>query len=170
MHSFRTVVVATDFSEFSEQAIACAKSMAARFGAALHVIHVREDVSAAYAVVEGPLPDVEGMQMAVDRDAERRLDQCLTDAERCSLPARTVLLPSSPAAQAIVDYARDQPSPVIVLGTHGRTGIARLLLGSVAEHVVRTAPCPVMTVHAGVSTAEVLSAKTDEALLAGVAS
>lgn len=142
-----TVVVATDFSKSSEEALALARTLARRYGAALHVVHVVEDVSASYYGVDGPLPDLESLQQTAENDARAELDVLVTADDRRDLAAEGVVLSSNQVARALVDYARTVDAIVLVLGTHGRTGLAHFFIGSVAERVVRTAECPVLTVR-----------------------
>jgi nucleotide-binding universal stress UspA family protein len=71
----------------------------------------------------------------------------LTDEDRRVLRAQPMVLTASRPTDAILSYARDVNADLIVMGTHGRTGVAHLFMGSVAEHVVRAAPCPVLTVR-----------------------
>jgi nucleotide-binding universal stress UspA family protein len=79
-------------------------------------------------------------------DARKRLDDLLGSADRQRLRARPIVKVGDPLRR-VVEYARDESIDLIVLGTHGRSGVAHLFLGSVAERVVRTAPCPVLTVR-----------------------
>jgi nucleotide-binding universal stress UspA family protein len=79
--------------------------------------------------------------------AARHLDDRLTDDDRAALHATPVLATSDNAAEEIVRYAKAHAIDLIVMGTHGRGAVAQLLMGSVAERVVRTAPCPVLTVR-----------------------
>jgi universal stress protein A len=79
-------------------------------------------------------------------EARQRLDAALTLTERERFKARSVVGIGDPLSE-IVDYARTEHINLIVMGTHGRTGVSHLFLGSVAERVVRTAPCPVLTVR-----------------------
>jgi nucleotide-binding universal stress UspA family protein len=87
------------------------------------------------------------MQMEMASEGQRQLDELLTGDERRALRAQTVVLTSPTPAQAIVSYARDEAIDLIIVGTHGRTGLAHFFMGSVAEHVVRAAQCPVLTVR-----------------------
>jgi nucleotide-binding universal stress UspA family protein len=79
-------------------------------------------------------------------DARKRLDDLLDSVDHQRLRARPIVKVGDPLRQ-VVAYARDEAMDLIVLGTHGRSGVAHLFLGSVAERVVRTAPCPVLTVR-----------------------
>jgi nucleotide-binding universal stress UspA family protein len=83
------------------------------------------------------------MQASVRRD----LDALLSDEDRQQLGAKAVVVTSTMPAQAIVQYANETKANLIVLGTHGRNTVARFFIGSVAERVVRTASCPVLTVR-----------------------
>jgi nucleotide-binding universal stress UspA family protein len=75
------------------------------------------------------------------------LEAIVTDDDRTMLHARPVLLTAPGTAEAIVQYAKDHRIDLIVMGTHGRRALSHVLLGSVAERVVRTAPGPVLTVR-----------------------
>jgi nucleotide-binding universal stress UspA family protein len=140
--AFKTVVVATDFSDQSELALEYARVFAKRFGASLRVLHVVEIPVVLSAEV--PLPDVALLADEVVLEAKIRMGRTLD-----RLPESTVIgqvLVGHPA-EAIVQYAADHQADVIVMGTHGRSGIAHFFVGSVAERVIRSAPCPVFTVR-----------------------
>ena len=142
----KNILVATDFSEPSDTALAYGRELARTFGATLHVLHVAENLAARAAADAYPmaLPD---MQRDIEHDAWTRLEATLTSDDRKTLRAKPVVLTANPTAAAIVDYAREAKSDLIVMGTHGRGAVAHLLMGSVAELVVRTARCPVLTVR-----------------------
>jgi nucleotide-binding universal stress UspA family protein len=152
-HGFTRILVPTDFSAQSDAALATAKDLAARFGASLHLVHVLEDpyaVATYSADALGYLPP--GIKESWQQEAEKHLNALLTPAERTALKATTTVLFGGAAAREIVEHAQDKRIDLIVMGTHGRGGFAHLLIGSVAERVVRTATCPVLTVR-GVATA-----------------
>ena len=138
MIALKNILVATDFSEPAEAALVYGRALARTFGATLHVLHVRENVF---------LHPVAADPRSLDEAAWRWVDDRLTDDDRQTLRARAVLETSNVPEDAIVSYARRVDIDLIVTGTHGRGGLARALMGSVAEHVVRTAPCPVLTVR-----------------------
>jgi len=141
------ILVPTDFSETSDAALDFAKTIAPTFGASLHLLHVFEDpfVTGPFAVeTYAPLPPA--TRSALLDDAASRLAHRLPPADRQRFHGTTDVVIGF-SAPAIVDYAREHDIDLIVIGTHGRTGMAHLLLGSVAERVVRTAACPVLTVH-----------------------
>jgi nucleotide-binding universal stress UspA family protein len=146
-HGFARILVPIDFSPPSDAALATAKAFAAQFGSSLHLIHVLTDpyATAAYAAdVYGYLPS--GLRQSWQEQAQAQLDGQLTADERGRFRVTTSVLFGSPAP-SIVEHARENGTNLIVMGTHGRGGVAHLLLGSVAERVVRTADCPVLTVR-----------------------
>ena len=149
MIALNQILVATDFSEPANVALTYGRELAQRFGATLHVLHVVEDVGARF--VEVPLypVDLGRLQIEVEATAHVRLQSLLSEADRQSLHAKAVVLTSPSPSDAIVGYARDAMPTIgcIVMGTHGRGAITRPLMGSVAERVVRSAPCPVLTVR-----------------------
>ncbi len=118
------IVFATDFSRCSAAAAKIAASYARTLNARLHILHVT-------------LPTA----------GKRHLDSLkeIKEDMPAGIPVVTAVEAGSPAAQ-IVRYAGRCGADLIVVGTHGRTGVSRAILGSVAERVVRTAPCPVLTV------------------------
>jgi nucleotide-binding universal stress UspA family protein len=86
-------------------------------------------------------------QEEIEASARARANALLTDEDRAQLHARAVVHTAVSPAEAIVEYAKAEAVDVIVIGTHGRSGFSRVLMGSVAERVVRLAPCPVLTVR-----------------------
>lgn len=138
-----SVLVAFDFSDTSMHALTYGKNLARAFGGRVHVIHVADVIStsAAQFYPDGPSePEAKATQLGLEQ-----LHDVLA-AEGVPTAYGYVCVSASPA-QAIVDHAKDIHADIIVLGTHGRTGVSRLLMGSVAETVVRTAPCPVLVVR-----------------------
>ena len=141
----RRILVPVDFSEHSDRATWYACELAACVGARVELLHVVEDpfVSGAWSpgVYLGPSAEIlEGILT----DAQNRLERAASAAASSGLRPHVVVLRGHPA-QSIVEYAKACDADLIVMGTHGRTGIAHLLLGSVAERTLRTAACPVLT-------------------------
>lgn len=145
--TFRRILVPTDFSGPSDAALDYGRLLQRRFGASVHLLHVLDDEQ-----VAGPFgaevfvtepPDARAARL---RDAHERLSHRVTSADRSSgrLTSEAIF---GPVAATIVDYAGDNGFDLILMGTHGRTGLAHLLIGSVAERVIRGAACPVMTTH-----------------------
>ena len=140
------ILIATDFSEPSEAALAYGRELARTFGARMHVLHVTEEAIAAVGVASWP-PNLPKLQAEIDEQAWHRLNAILVPEDRARRDVRAIVRHSWSIATAIVDYARREQIDLIVVGTHGRRGPSRALIGSVAERVVRTAPCPVLAVR-----------------------
>ena len=145
--SIQHILVPHDFSETAEKAFDFALDLADKLGARLTVLHAYEIPT--YAFPEGPVLTVE-MMAQIERAAATALDGILSRASRRSPGVKvTTELRQGAAWREIDQAAVDLKADLIVLGTHGRRGIARALLGSVAEKIVRTAACPVLTVRGG---------------------
>jgi nucleotide-binding universal stress UspA family protein len=125
MSNFKTILHPTDFSPSASEALQIASSLARQHGAKLILLHV----------AQRPIIDWPALQA--------QLNALAAGTKIDSVEARVV---EGDPAGAIVDLAREAGADVIVIGSHGRTGLGRLLMGSVAEHVVRKASCPVLTV------------------------
>lgn len=147
MITLKNILVATDFSEPSEAALLYGKNFARQHGAALHVLHVVDDAAVHAMTPVGMAPDIGGLQKELEADAALRLADLLSNEDRTQLRAREAVVTSAWPASAILAYAKDEQIDLIILGTHGRTGIAHFFMGSVAQHVVRSAPCPVLTLR-----------------------
>lgn len=146
MIALKHILVATDFSEPSAAALEYGRHFARAFGATLHVLHIAENVIARFGAEAYPmiLPD---LQRDVEEAAEKRLAATIDDDDRRTLTVVPVVRTSAVPAAAIVEYAAQARVDLIIMGTHGRGAVAHLFVGSVAERVVRAAPCPVLTVH-----------------------
>lgn len=142
---FTRILVPTDFSEPSDAALDYARELAGMFGASLHVLHVIETPVAVMSPEIG-IVDSPELQAQLFVDARDRLQLRITPNDRTH-PSATIDIIWGTSAHSIVNYATERGIDLIVMGTHGRGGVAHLLLGSVAEKVVRHAPCPVMTVR-----------------------
>ena len=141
------ILVATDFSATSGAALDFAKTLANRFGASLHLLHVLEDpyVTGAFAAdIYAPPPP--GLRESWLHSAETTMATLLTNADKAAFDYTTDVV-FGPIAHTIVERASQIGADLIVMGTHGRGGVAHLLMGSVAERVVRTAGCPVLTMR-----------------------
>lgn len=148
MIALKTILVATDFSAPADTALRYGKDLARTHGASLHLLNVADDLGARMAAAPMAIvPDLGHLQSDLEEDARRAVAALLTDEDRRVLRAQPMVLTASRPTDAILSYARDVNADLIVMGTHGRTGVAHLFMGSVAEHVVRAAPCPVLTVR-----------------------
>jgi universal stress protein A len=137
------LLVPTDFSATSEIALHYALDIAPP-GAAIHVLHVIHDASLMAAYPDGFYVEPPGQRERLIEEATARLTEIARTAARPNLTTEVVV--GWPVG-AIVQDAKLRDADLIVMGTHGRTGLAHALLGSVAERVLRTAPCPVLTVR-----------------------
>jgi nucleotide-binding universal stress UspA family protein len=147
MISIKNILVATDFSEPSDAALTYGRALARNFEATLHVVHVVGNLSGVVYGGEGYVASLPELQQEIEDAARKQLDDLLVDSDERPLPTRRMLITSNAPGLAIVQYAAREHIDLIVTGTHGRGGVAHLLMGSVAERVVRTAPCPVLTVR-----------------------
>lgn len=144
--AIRKILFATDFSETSQQAQKYASAMAAAFQAELHALHVIRDPYPMPSSTGFPLPPPKEMLPKLTREAETRLAEEMADVTK-SYPQVIRAIRVGDAVREINEYAKLHDIDLIVIGTHGLTGISHLLIGSVAEKLVRLATCPVFTVH-----------------------
>ena len=147
MININRVLVATDFSPVAETALVYGRSLARTFGAQLQVLHVVDDFSRYnYADGVGLLPP-NAFRDEVERAGRKTLETILGEDDRRELRAVTVLRQGHNTAREIAQYANDAAIDIIVIGATGRGALDRMLMGSVADKVIRQAPCPVLTVH-----------------------
>ena len=138
--SFKNILFATDFSECSRAALPHLRSIAERFGSTIHVIHVL----APEPMLEVPL------DFPPELDSDHEAAQAALDRLLASKPfgeiACTATIDRGPLWEVLAAIIEEKHIDLVVLGTHGRRGLKKLVLGSVAEDVFRHAPCPVLTV------------------------
>lgn len=142
------ILVPSDFSDTAEVAMRYASALANAFQATFHLIHVLENITPTGGWMAGEMytPPPAALIDAVEREADEQLKTTLAKLEPQPLKSVLVVRKGSPFVE-IIRYAREQEIDLIVMGTHGRGPIAHMLLGSVADNVVRKAPCPVLTVR-----------------------
>jgi nucleotide-binding universal stress UspA family protein len=139
------ILFPTDFSQSAQQAQNYACELAKKFGAELHAMHIVPDPL--------PVPGPEGSWILPDESVPARKHEAeleLAVRMEAALAGDVKVVRSVPVGkpvQVIIDYAKTHEIDLIVIGTHGHTGLSHLLLGSIAEKVVRLATCPVLTVH-----------------------
>ena len=138
----KKILFPTDFSDSSDAALNYASSLAAEMGALLYIVHVGNESSANPALYSG-LSLAPDWADQVARENRALLDQVEPTVPNVNYQHRYL---SGPPEHEILDFAEREGVDLIVIGSHGRTGLSRLLLGSVAEAVVRRAKCPVLTV------------------------
>ncbi len=140
-----TIICATDFSDAAECAERQAVELARAIGADLVFVHVAVETPL-YGESVFAMADVNRVYEAQRQWAETALRERVARVQAQGVSARMTVRSGVPFEQ-IVEAAKDEKADMIVIGTHGRTGLHRFLLGSVAERVIRMAPCPVLTVR-----------------------
>jgi nucleotide-binding universal stress UspA family protein len=142
----RTILAPTDFSRHSETAVRYACALAERLGATLHLLHVLSEV-----MPVGPDPMLAPVLppefYRETEEASREALARLPDPSWGKPVAVQISVRWGSPVDVIVDHAATHPTDLIVIATHGRTGLSHVLLGSVAERIVREAPCPVLTIR-----------------------
>jgi len=141
---FKKILCPVDFSEFTKDVIAYAADISKQYGAELHVLHVIPNLTyftpyESFLTPENLVAIEKNIQDEVDRDFGKILKNVDIDVKKA---VRTGV-----AFVEIIDYAKAEGIDLIVMGTHGRSGIEHILIGNVAEKVVRKSPCPVMTIR-----------------------
>jgi nucleotide-binding universal stress UspA family protein len=141
----KNILVATDFSEPSTVAMAYGRDLARAYGATLHVLHVVEDMKLRFGPEVGFVSA--DLQTDFETMARRDLDAVITADDKNTLTIVPVVETHVNVAHGVTNYAAANAIDLIIVGTHGRGAIKQFLMGSVAERVVRTAPCPVLAVR-----------------------
>lgn len=146
MVEIRKILYATDFSKLSEWALGYALYLARQLSAELHCVHVVDDSYQYWLTLDAAAipagPPIEQILEA----AEKQLAEFVAGKIPDDVTAKKKLLRGRPFVQ-IIRHAREQQMDLIVLGTHGHSGLTHILMGSVAEKVVRKSPCPVLTIR-----------------------
>jgi len=141
MTEFGKILFPTDFSESAENASRYALSLAKKYGSKVYVIHVIEPFT--YTTEFGL--DFSAQLKEMEASARRLLDDVAASIKKNNLDVESALITGEPFVE-IIKYARKEQVDLIVMATHGRSGIEHMLMGSVAEKVVRKSPCPVLTI------------------------
>ncbi len=146
MIAIKKILFPTDFSDCAKTAQEYASALADQFQAELHVLNVLADVMMMMPEPGSALALPQNYLVDLKQEAEKALDRVLGDAAKAGAKIVRTLRMGNPSVE-IVKYAEDANIDLIVVGTHGRGGLVQMLLGSVAEKVVRKAGCPVLTVR-----------------------
>jgi universal stress protein A len=157
MLAIRRILVPTDFSPASDLAVDYAVGMARRYGGTVEVLHIVDETSLATALSQVLGTDWPDLRDRLIREAERQLAEVRAKCALAQVSASSHVL-TGQAARAIAERAINSGADLIVMGTHGRSGVAHLVLGSVAERVLRIAPCPVLVVRDTRRVADILAA------------
>ena len=141
---FKKILCPVDFSQFTQEVINFALDLAKKYGAELHLMHVVPNMTyftpyESFLTPENLVAIEKNIQDEVERDFAKLL-------KGNGVPTKTVIRTGVPFVE-IIDYAKSESIDLIVMGTHGRSAIENILIGNVAEKVVRKSPCPVMTIR-----------------------
>jgi universal stress protein A len=146
MIDLHRILAPTDFSKFSNAALSYATAFAEKFGAELHLLHVVQNLAVmipdSVNVMPPVGPSVDQLTLAVTE----ALDRLIAEKRLERFKVHKAVREGTPFYE-IIQYAREADIDLIVMGTHGHSGLVHVLLGSVTEKVVRKAPCPVLTVR-----------------------
>jgi universal stress protein A len=155
MVAVRRILCPVDFSETSRAALRYAVDLGLRYEAEIILLHVIQPPE--FALPEGMVVAGADVFASLQRDVEEALHDWRTEAERLGARAVTIDTAVGATHPEIARYVDDHGVDLVVIGTHGRTGIAHTLLGSTAEKVVRHTRCPVLTVRAAPEDSHTLS-------------
>lgn len=144
MINIKNILCPVDYSVYSEKALNYAIELAERYGAKLYLIHVLD-----IRVYDMNDPELYSTAMIDEETMEKmkeRLSKCVREDAKSKIPVEALIIQGVPFVE-IIKAAKEYKVDLIVIGTHGRTGISHAIMGSVAEKVVRKSPCPVLTVR-----------------------
>ena len=150
MNVLTRVLVATDFSPASAMAVTYAIDLATSTGASVHLLHVVEGWLLTETYLQALHIELPGLRERVINEADSTLRTLAAAMAGRRVATFTTVREGRPL-EVIVEVARSSRADLIIVGTHGRSGVAHAVIGSVAERVVRSAPCPVLTVRAAQS-------------------
>jgi universal stress protein A len=141
---FKKILCPIDFSEFTDQVLEYAVSITKKYDSELHLIHIIPNLNyftpyESFFTPENLIVVEKNMEVEVNKDFDRVM-------KTIDIPVIKVIKTGA-AFVEIVNYAKSESIDLIIIGTHGRTGLEHILIGSVAERVIRKAPCPVLTVR-----------------------
>lgn len=146
MKPFKKILVPVDFSTHSEEAMRAAADLAKRYAGTVTLAYVYEPMQ--YALPEGYILYTPDQVSKMTSAFKERLDRAEQAMKELGAPTVEARLLEGIVAHELAELARNEAFDLIVMGTHGRTGVKRALMGSVADRVLRSAPCPVLVVKA----------------------
>lgn len=141
------ILIPTDFSACADHALSHALQVADRFGARLHILHVVNELDPDWYGITDAQERAVKLRDQIKREARDRLEELVPSKDGYDVEATISLQLSFDVADSIHEYVNERAVDLVVMGTHGRKGLDRLMLGNVANKLVRHAPCPVMTVR-----------------------
>lgn len=147
MHiELKKICVPTDFSEAADYALVYATTLADQFQSQIHLLHVIQDITPTIPEPGLAILPTEEILASLVKGATEGLEKTLSTSDSEKYRVERAVRQGVPFHE-ICRYCKEQTIDLLVLGTHGRSGLAHFLLGSVAERVVRSSPCPVLTVR-----------------------
>jgi len=140
----KKILCPVDFSEFTNDIIMFAVEIAKRFDAELHLLHVIPNLNYFTPYESFMTPEnLVAIERSIEKEVEKDFEKI---AKKIDIPFKKVIK-TGVAFVEIIDYIKEESISLVVMGTHGRSGIEHILIGSVAEKVVRKSPCPVLTIR-----------------------
>lgn len=146
MIDLKRILVPTDFSKYSQSALTYAAAFAEKFNAELYLLHVVQDLALYVPDMIGVAPPATPSVDQLSNAALEALQRVIQSSHLDRFTVHTAVREGTPFAE-VIRFAKETDIDLIVMGTHGHTGLAHMLLGSVTEKVVRKSPCPVLTVR-----------------------
>jgi nucleotide-binding universal stress UspA family protein len=143
----KNILVPTDFSPGSQAAVRYAFDLAVRLDAALHIMHVVENPFAPGAFMEMYSPPPPEFFLDLERQAQEKLLSALTPDEQRQVSAVLTTTTGAPTSEILARLAQTPTIDLVVMATHGRGGVARMVMGSVTDKIVRSAECPILTLR-----------------------
>ena len=141
---FKKIVYPVDFSDYAEEILEYAVAMTKKFDAELHLIHVIPNLNYFTPYESFLTPEnLVAIEQNIEKDVAEDFDKLTKDLD---IPVKRVVKTGVTFLE-IIDYVKEEGIELVVMGTHGRTGIEHILIGGVAEKVVRKSPCPVLTIR-----------------------
>ncbi|HHT9129556.1 MAG TPA: universal stress protein [Candidatus Brocadiaceae bacterium] len=144
MISIKNILCPIDYSIFSERALTYAIEFAEKYQAKLYLIHVLD--IRIYDINDPELYSVNIVEKETIDKLRERLLRCVNEETKGKIPVEAIIVQGVPFSE-IIKTSKEYKIDLIVLGTHGRTGLSHAIMGSVAEKVVRKSPCPVLTIR-----------------------
>lgn len=141
---FKKILYPIDFSEYTEEITSYAVSIAKKYDSELHLLHVIPNLNYFTPYESFLTPEnLVAIEKNIEKEIEKDFDKV---AKKIDIPVRKIIK-SGVTFVEIIDYIKEEGIDLVVMGTHGRSGIEHILIGSVAEKVVRKSPCPVLTIR-----------------------
>lgn len=145
--AYRSVLVPVDFSEYSETAFRYALSFAKQTGARLSLVHVSTALHFSRTELYGDSPELNDALRAHVQRLQRQISRYVGEANREDVPVDYAILEADDVVGKLLAYLDEHSYDLLIMGTHGRTGLKHLMMGSIAEKMVRQSPVPVLTLH-----------------------